>query len=135
MSEMYKVVGTSTPTALLEDPQGAEAIAVPMKPGQGTVAAGTVIYRDADGFWNGAAAANIVGTNMLAVLAEDVDTDVSETVAEDAAAYRSARLIDGKVKDKTGTAVTAAHKVILRQQNLVLKPDTSAAVFDNTVSA
>ena len=49
MSELYSTIGTRTYANLLADPQGADVIAIPCKPGNGEVAAGTVMYREASG--------------------------------------------------------------------------------------
>lgn len=139
MSELYSTIGTRTYANLLADPQGADVIAIPCKPGNGEVAAGTVMYREASGLYSPAAAANVVTTNQLVVLKEDVATgdapEAGETAtAEDAAAYRAGCFIDGAVKLAGGTALTDAQKVILRGQNIVFDKKESAETFENTVT-
>lgn len=139
MSELYGVIGTSEYTNLLADPQGADAIAIPCEPGNGEVPVGTVMYRKASGLWAPAAAAQIVNTNQLVVLKEAVATGNApasgETaVAENATAYRAGRFIDGVVKLTAGEALTDAHKVILRLQNIVFVQKESTNTFTNTVT-
>ena len=116
---LYEVIGEKKPVNLLADPQGSDIIAVPMKPGNGVVKMGTLIYRGEDGQYLPAAAAAVVETNYLAVLNEDVDTDADETVAENAAAFRAGKLIDGAVILADNGEITAAMKVILRKQGIV----------------
>jgi len=77
---LYEVIGTNNPTYLLADPQGADKMAIPCKPGNGVIGRGTVMYRGADGMWLPASAAEAVDTNMLAVLDETVDTDQNATI-------------------------------------------------------
>ena len=139
MSELYSVVGSSNPDYLLSDPQGADIIAIPCTPGKGEIKRGTVMFREANGMWSPAAAANIVNTNMLAVINEAVNTgaapaDGETAIAEDAAAYRAGRFIDGRVTLTADAALTDAHKVVLRQQGIVFDKANNAAVFDNTVA-
>ena len=129
---MYQVIGTSNFDPLLFDPQGADVIAIPMEPGNGTVERGTVVYKKANGMYAAAAAAQAVSTNYLAVLDETVDTNEDMAVAKDAKAYRAGRFIDGKVKLASGAALTAAIKLVLRQQGIVFgQMDTTAPEFAN----
>lgn len=134
MNALYGVVGTSNPDYLLSDPQGADIIAIPCTPGKGVVKRGTVMFRESNGMWSPAASANISTSNQLAILNVDVDTDANPAVAEDAAAYRAGRFINGRVKyDNSGTltAVTEAHKVVLRLEGIVFDMADNAAGFDN----
>ncbi len=134
MSALYGVVGTSNPDYLLSDPQGADIIAIPCTPGKGVIKRGTVMFRESNGMWSPAASANISTSNRLAILNVDVDTDANPAVAEDAAAYRAGRFINGRVKyDNSGTltAVTEAHKVVLRLEGIVFDMADNAAGFDN----
>lgn len=125
MASLYDVVGTSTYTNLLADPQGADVIAINMEPGNGEVKRGALLYRKSNGFYAPAGTSQISTSYDLVVLNEDVDTGSSvdvDTVAEDAAAYRAGCFIDGVVTyDNSGTAtpVTAAHKLVLRLFNIV----------------
>lgn len=140
MSDLYSVIGEKGYSNLLADPQGADVISIPCKPGSGAITRGTLMYREATGMWSPAAAANVVNTNQLAVLNEDVDTTGSApasgktAVAEDAAAYRAGCFVDGAVKLAAGAALTAAHKVILRMQGIVFDPMESTSTFDNYVT-
>lgn len=139
MSELYSTIGTSGYDQLLADPQDADVIAIPCEPGNGTVKRGTVMYRKASGLWAPAATANVVNTNQLAVLNEEVATGSApgsgETAtAEDAAAYRAGRFIDGRVTLASDAALTEAHKVILRQQGIVFDEKESTSTFTNTVT-
>ena len=133
MSALYGTVGTSTPDYLLSDPQGADVIAIPCTPGKGTVKRGTVMFRENNGMWSPAAAADVVETNQFAVTNIEVDTDANETVAEDAAAYRAGRFITGRVKLAEDAELTEAMKVILRKQGIVFDVADNAGTFDNTV--
>jgi len=130
---MYEVIGTNNPTYLLADPQGADKMAIPCKPGNGVIGRGTVMYRGADGMWLAASAAEAVDTNMLAVLDETVDTDANATIAEDAAAYRAGHLIAGKVTLKDGAALTAEVQLVLRKQGIVFDQMAGTETFANTV--
>ena len=131
---LYKKIGESNPTYLLSDPQGADKIAIPCKPGNGVVGRGTLMFREDNGMYSPAAAADVVTTKSLVVLDETVDTDANTTVAEDAAAYRAGRMIAGKVLLKDGSAPNAAAALVLRQQGIVLNQmmDT-APEFNNEV--
>lgn len=131
---LYKKIGESNPTYLLSDPQGADKITIPCKPGNGVVGRGTLMFREDNGMYSPAAAADVVATKSLVVLDETVDTDANATVAEDAAAYRAGRMIAGKVLLKDGSAPNAAAALVLRQQGIVLNQmmDT-APEFNNEV--
>ena len=134
MSALYGVVGTSNPDYLLSDPQGADVIAIPCTPGKGKIKRGTVMFRESNGMWSPAGSGNISTSYMLAILNEDVDTNANPAVAEDAAAYRAGRFINGRVKyDNSGTLtdLTDAHKVVLRMQGIVFDMANNAAGFDN----
>lgn len=133
MASIYGVIGTKNPEYLLADPTGQDKIAVNLKPGGGVIARGTVIYKNGE-MYEAAEAAQVVSTNYLAVLDEQVNTDEDAQVAEVAAAYRAGRLIAGKVIVKDGSAVTAAQALILRQQGIVLcQMDATAPEVTNTV--
>lgn len=139
MANLYGIVGQSVPDHLLVDPLNGNPIAIPMEPGNGTVKRGTVVYRKATGFWAPAAAANIVNTNLFAVLNEEIVTGDApasgETaVAENAAAYRTGRFKDGRVTLASDAALTAAHKVVLARQGIFFNVTETAAEFENGVS-
>lgn len=139
MSELYSKIGEKGYSNLLADPQGADVFAIPCEPGNGSIPRGTVMYRKSSGLWAPAAAANVVNTNMLAVINEDVDTGTAPAsgvtaVAEDAAAYRAGCFVDGCVKLTAGAALTDALKVILRQQGIVFDKMESTGTFDNSVT-
>lgn len=134
--DLYGVVGRSEYKNLLSDPQGADVIGVALLPGQGAIAAGTVLKQDSSTLlWAAAASADIATTNMLAVLKEDVDTGAPDsTIAIDAAAYRAGRFVDGTVKynnSGTLTDLTHAHKVVLRKQGIIFKASESTGTIDN----
>ena len=137
MSTMYGTIGTSTPNYLLADPQGADVIAVPVEPGNGDIKRGMLLYRKSSGMYAPAGTSQISTSYNLVVLNEDVSTGASVTdgaVAEDVAAYRAGRFIDGKVMyDNSGTPtkVTAAHKLVLRLFNILFDVDENAAEFEN----
>ena len=134
MSDLYNVVGTSANKQLLADPQGADVVAVPVEPGNGNIKRGTILYRKATGLWAPAASGNILTTNMLVVLNEDIASGDSVgvgAVAEDAAAYRAGRFISGKVTLASDGTVTDAHKVVLRKQGIVFDQMESTDTFNN----
>lgn len=139
MSELYSVIGSSTYKNLLADPQGADLIGVPVEPGNGELAAGTVLYRKSNGLWAPAATAQMSTSYQLIVLKEDVDTGATvgaEAVAEDAAAYRAGRFVDGAVKYYNTSAseyqaIDAAGKLVLRHFGIVFNVTEAAAAFDN----
>lgn len=128
---MYNVIGENNPTYLLADPQGADVIAVPCEPGNGTVKRGTILYRKSSGMYAPAETGDVVITNNLVVLDEEVNTDANLAIAEDARAYRAGRLIAGKVTLKANGAVTAAHALVLRNQGIVLNPMESTEAYNN----
>lgn len=128
---LYEVIGTNNPEYLLADPNGADVIAIPCTPGNGTVPRGTVMYRGADGMYSPATATDAVDTNSLVVLDESVDTDADASIAEDARAFRAGRLIAGKVTLKDGGALTAAIQLTLRKQGIVFDQMVSTETFDN----
>ena len=139
MSDLYEVVGTSTPDQLLADPQGADVIAIPCEPGNGAVTRGTLMYRKASGLYAPAATGDVIDTNMLVVLNENVNTgsapEAGATVtAEDAAAYRAGIFVNGRVTLAAGAALTDAHKVVLRKQGIVFDVKVETATFNNTVT-
>lgn len=139
MSEIYSTVGAREYDQLLADPQGADLVTIPCKPGNGSIKRGTVMYREASGLWSPAAAANVVNTNQLAVLNENVETGNAPAsgdtaVAEDGAAWRAGRFVAGRVTLAADAALTDAHKVILRQQGIVFDPMESTAGFNNSVT-
>ena len=129
---LYKTIGKSNPTYLLADPQGADVIAIPCEPGNGTVARGTVMVRKETGMYAPAASADVAETNMLCVLNETVDTDADAKVAAEASAYRAAHLIAGYVKLAESAALTAAHKIVLRKQGFVFdQMESTTETFNN----
>lgn len=139
MSDLYSVIGTSTPTNLLSDPQDADKIAIPCEPGNDDIPAGTLMYRKESGLWAPAASEQVVNTNQLAVLKEAVSTGSAPeseqtAVAEDGIAYRAGRFIDGAVTLAAKAALTEAHKVVLRQQGIVFNRKEGTDTFDNKVT-
>ena len=134
MSELYGVIGSSTYSNLLADPQGADIISIPCEPGNGTIKRGTVMYRKSTGLYVPAENGDVTTSNALVVLNEEVDTGTTVpagTVAEDAAAYRAGCFIDGAVVLKSNAALSDANKVVLRLQNIVFDKAESTSTFDN----
>lgn len=126
MSNLYGVIGESKPRYLLARP-GGEMISIPCKPNEGEIAAGTLVYRGADGMYAAADVEKAVTTEYLAVLGETVDTSANVEIAEDAPAYISGCFIDGKVTLKGGSPLTDEVKVVLRKQNITFLPDGKSA--------
>ena len=145
MASIYGTIGTSTPEHLLADPIGARPIAIPMEPGNGEIARGTLVYRKSSGLWAVAATANVVDTNLFAVMNETVDTGSAPAsgvtaVAENAAAYETGRFISGKVLyyNTSGTKYdkpTAAMEAILADKGIFFDQSVeSAPGFENSVT-
>ena len=97
MSKLFDTIGTSAYDQILAKVE-ADPIAVNLLPGQGVMKRGTVLYKNASGFYLPAGTSQISTSYDLVVLNEDVDTGNDGTaVAEVAAAYREGTFIDGKV--------------------------------------
>lgn len=131
---LYSKIGEKNPEYLLADPQGADAIAIPMEPGNGVIARGTLVYRKASGFFAPATAAEAVAENFPVVLDETVDTDANAEIAEDARAWRAGRFITSKVVLKDGKALSAANMAALRTCGIVFNQMIDADEFDNKKS-
>lgn len=136
MSDLYEVIGARSYANLLYDPEGADVIAIPLLPGKGIVPAGTIVKRDGStGLWEPAGTSDISTSNQLAIMKEDADTgEPSSTLAIDSAAYRAGCFVDGVAKyDNSGAwaDITAAHKVVLRLQNIVFKAKDGIGTIDN----
>lgn len=117
---MYKTIGKWEPSYLLSDPMGAQVIAIPCAPGNEVILRGTIMKRGANGMYTPAAASDITAANFLVVVDEDVDVTADKNVAADARAYRAGRLIESKLLLSDGGTLTAAHKLVLRQQGILL---------------
>lgn len=129
--EMYQVLGQNNPGYLLADPQGADVIAIPVEPGNGTVKRGTVMYRKPSGMYAPAAEAEAIAANFLVVIDEDVNTTLNANVAEDARAYRAGRLAKNKVFLTADAAITPAIELVLRAQGIMLDATTDSPSFNN----
>ena len=139
MSDLYDVIGTFVYDEILADPQGADLITIPVKPGNGPVPRGTVMFREDSGLYSPAEANDVADGKFLVVINENINSGDAPAsgktaVAEDAAAFRAGILIDGRVKLKNGTAVTAAQKLVLRKQGIVFNVKEGTGTFDNTVT-
>lgn len=137
--DLFATIGTSVKSNLLSDPNGADKINVPCEPGSGTIKRGTIVYRKASGLWAPALAANIVNTNIFAVLDETITTedtpDAGDTaVADDAVAYRTGRFINGAVTLANDGTVTEAHKVVLARQGIFFDHKVETASFENSAT-
>lgn len=132
---MYTTIGKWEPSYLLSDPQGAQVISIPCAPGNGVIQRGQIMKRGDNGMYAPAAAADITNANSLVVVDEVVDTTADENIAADARAYRAGRMIESKLLLSGGGTLTAAHKLVLRQQGIltdVLMED--AAEFNNSTA-
>ncbi len=129
MAQLYGVLGNYDPTYLLASGEG-KRIAISLEPGNGLVKRGTLMYRKANSvLYAPAAAANVIATNYVVVLGEDVDTDESATVAASAMAYSAGEFLTGYVTHGDGSAISAAEEVVLRAMGILFKP------LDNPISA
>lgn len=135
---MYKVIGTNNPTCLAAKAKDGERIAIDLTPGKGEIARGTVLFREENGMYSPAAAADAVITKDLVILDETVDTGAEAAdgaIAPAARAYRKGHFVPGTVKLKNGAALTEAVMLVLRVQGMVFDPVVSTAEYDNTVAA
>lgn len=132
MSTLYGTIGRSTPDQLLAKVE-ADPIAINLMPGAGEVKRGTLLYKNADGFYQAAASAQVTTSNDLVVLNETVDTGSDATaVAEVASAYRGGTFIDGRVKLAANADITEAHKIVLRMMGIVFGQSVEkAGEFEN----
>lgn len=140
MENLFGTVATFEPKDLLASNFLTDAVAVSLEPGNGVIPAGAVLYRKSGVLYAPAAAANVIVTNNLVVLAADTDSGTG-TVALAVKAYRRAKFLAGKVTVKNGTAyeaISAAQEVVLRMQGLELSPfdnqNADVVVADNTTS-
>ena len=135
MSDLYDTIGTSAYDQILAKVE-ADPIAVNLLSGQGELKRGMLLYKNASGFYAKAGTSQISTSYDLVVLNEDVDTgNDGAVVAPVAAAYREGTFIEGKVtydNSGTATAVTEAHKVVLRLFGIKLNQSVDkAGSFDN----
>lgn len=141
MENLFGTIGTHEPSYLLASNFDTDAIAISVEPGNGTIPAGAVMYRKSGVLYAPAASANIASNNNLVVLRDDVDTTTNAAVAVAAAAYRKAKFLAGRVLyNDSGEykAITSAHAIVLRGQNLELSPfdnwEDDAVEADNRVA-
>ena len=98
-----------------------------------------MLFKESNGLYSPAAAADAVATKNLVVIDETIDSGEApasgETaVAETAAAYRAGHFVDGRVFLKNDVALTDAIKIVLRAQGIVFDPIMNTSTFDNTVT-
>ena len=125
MENLFGTIGTYEPQYLLATNYDAEAIGVSVEPDNGVIPAGAVLYKKTGDMYAPAGSSDIATTNNLVILAVEVDTTTSDAVAVAAKAYREGNFIKGKVlylNSSTYEAVTAAHAIVLRMQNMELSP-------------
>lgn len=126
MENLFGTIGTHEPSYLLASNVLTDAIGISVEPGNGKIPAGTVMYRKSGSvLYAPATSSDIVVTNNLVVLRDDVDSDLNAGVAAAAAAYRKAVFIAGKVlyyNSGDYDPITAAHAIVLRMQGLELSP-------------
>ena len=141
MENLFGTIGTHEPSYLLASNFDTDAIAISVEPGNGTIPAGAVMYRKSGVLYAPASSANIASNNNLVVLRDDVDTTTNAAVAVAAAAYRKAKFLAGRVLyNDSGEykAITSAHAIVLREQNLELSPfdnwEEDAVEADNRVA-
>lgn len=132
MANMYNKIAESNTQYLLASPLGAIAIGVHLKPEQGVVERGTIMYRNASGMFEKAAPAQIVSTNYLVVLNETVDTADSATIAAAAPAYIAGVFFRNAVKLASGT-LSAANELVLRTQGITFDVMVGDATVNNVV--
>lgn len=145
MENLFGTIGTHEPTYLLKTLGGEDIdakVTVSVEPGNGKIPAGAVLYRKSGVLYAPAGTSNISAANNLVVLRDDVDTTTNAGIAVAAAAYRKGVFIAGKVTYLDSgeyVAVTDAHAIVLRGQNIELSPmddwsASSATEADNRVA-
>lgn len=127
--KIYDTIGIKAEANLLADPRGADKIAVNLEPGNGALKAGTILYRKSSGLYAPATTSQLSTSYYLAVLGEDADTGLAgSAISEDAVAFRAGRFIDGAVITAAGDELTAAYKLALRLEGIVLTPDAATTL-------
>lgn len=144
MENLFGTIGTKDPKYLLKSLGGEDAeakITISVEPDNGVIPAGAVLYRKDSGLYAPAATGNITSSAFLVVLRDEVDTTENDAIALAAAAYRKGVFLKGYVLYKNSSvyeAVTQAHAVVLRGQNIELAPlddwTGSAVEIDNRVA-
>lgn len=128
MENLYETIEQKANKALLATGNHVP-VAVSMEPGNGIVPYGAVIYRKSGVLYAPAQSGQMDGSKELLILESDVDTTTNAGIAVAAKAYESGAFLAGSVKIYDGSseyvAVNAAQALVLRQQNIVLRP------FDN----
>lgn len=133
---IYGKIAESKPAPLVSG--DGDKISIIVAPGNGVVARGTVMYRQDNGIYAPATAADAVATKYLVVLENEVDTDEMEGIAQDAAAYRTGHFLRGRVTLAAGAELTNDAIVALRTQGLHIDPlddwSEEDKVIDNSVT-
>lgn len=106
----------NTFSSLLAGGENARAISVAIAAGEGEVKRGSIIKRGEDGTYTFAANTDVVATNSLAVL----DEDVNATTAVTARAWQSGIFMPDKLMLKSGS-LTVANETALRGMGIMLK--------------
>lgn len=134
MSKMFSNVGAVSFDKFLANPVGAVIVGLPLKPGQGVLEIGTVIYKPTtavQGFWLAATTSELTSSYNLAILGETVDTDAEPAASEDARCLISGQVIRSAVKLASGSALTAGAELAMKHCGILLTADADGTIFDN----
>lgn len=106
---------------LIARPEGLMRKSIVLAPGQGNVAAGTVVYRDTDGLWKVAASGQMTSSYDVAVVEEATATgSVSTGTGYTVNALFAGLLVGSSLTFYTGTTLTAAIARVLRDKGIHL---------------
>ena len=107
----------NTFSSLLAGGENARAISVAVASGEGEVKRGSVLKRGDNGTYTFAASTDVVATNSLAILDEDVNAaDAAVTTR----AWQSGIFMPDKLLLKSGS-LTVANETVLRNAGIMLK--------------
>lgn len=140
MQNFFNTEGSKTFNTLLADPIGAEKGAIALAPGNGDLAEGTLVVKNAtSGLYEPATALNLVAGSQAAILDAPASTGAeAEGIAVNAPVWVKGIFLKGKVKLVSGS-LTAAMVGVLNGQGIRLKayvPLTGAATeVENEVAA
>jgi hypothetical protein len=132
---LFKQAGASEYPQLLADSSGHIKENIVLLPGSGTVKRGTVLARDASGFYKPAASADIAPTAMMAIADEAADaSDAANTVGIPIAAYVKGIFLARHVVLANGAPLTLANMSVLSNAGLMIRQSVSQTgehpVFD-----
>ena len=110
------------PNSIFASGAGARAIAIAVAAGEGSLKRGSILVRDTDNTYKFAATADVVATNNLVILDEDLETGSDNTqMATVSRGWSSGVFMSGKLILKSNGALTAANMAALSNMGIKLK--------------